>query len=127
MQLFLAEWEKQQRITTSGVHRAAIEKIAESIQRSPEQPISNDDLAESLGITAKHFISIFKNHIGVPPQKYRQQQLVKKACVLLLDTSMTVQEISYALGVDDPLYFSRLFRSVQGVSPRDYRKHRSIH
>ncbi len=126
LQLFLAEWEKQQRITTSGVHRAAIEKIIESIQRSPEQPISNDDLAESLGITAKHFISIFKSHVGAPPQKYRQQQLIKKACVLLLDTSMTVQEISYALGVEDPLYFSRLFRSIQGISPRDYRKHRSI-
>lgn len=122
VQLFLAEWEKQQHITIPSVHRASIEKIALAIQQSPEHSISNDDLADSLGITTKHFISIFKNHIGMPPQKYRLQQLIKKACVLLQDTTMTVQEISYALGVNDPQYFSRLFKSIQGVSPKEYRK-----
>ncbi|MBP3392780.1 MAG: helix-turn-helix transcriptional regulator [Clostridia bacterium] len=123
LQLFLAEWEKQQRATVSGVHRAAIEKIAVEIQQTPERPISNDELAAELGITPKHFISIFKNYIGMPPQKYRLHQLMGKACILLQNTTMTVQEISYALDVEDPLYFSRLFRSYRGVSPLKYRKH----
>ena len=41
---------------------------------------------------------------------------------LLRSTNMTVQEIAYTLQLDDPYYFSRLFRSVYDMSPREYRK-----
>ncbi len=121
LQLFLTEWEKQQR-KLPGVHLTAIEAIAERIQRSPEEPVSNDALAAELGISTKHFISTFKSYIGMPPQKYRSHALIAKACLLMQDTTMTVQEIAYTLNFDDPLYFSRLFSQIQGISPRSYRK-----
>ena len=34
---------------------------------------------------------------------------------------MTVREISFELGYDDPYYFSRLFKKVMGISPMQYR------
>lgn len=83
------------------------------------------ELAEECGLSNCYFITLFKQYTGCSPQQYRLRELVSKACTLLLDTTMTIQKISYTLGIDDPLYFSRLFRSIQGISPRDYRKHRT--
>jgi AraC-like DNA-binding protein len=46
------------------------------------------------------------------------------AARLLETTSLNVKEIADVLGYDDPFYFSRLFKSVNGLAPREYRKSR---
>jgi len=43
---------------------------------------------------------------------------------LLTYSSMTVSEVGYALGFDDPAYFSRAFRADVGQSPADFRRMR---
>ena len=47
---------------------------------------------------------------------------IRKACELLDQTELTVQEIAVAIGYDDPYYFSRIFKKIQGVSPSAYRQ-----
>lgn len=121
--LFISELELQ----TGGAsphskYRFLIEKITEQMQERPETPISNDELARQCGISKSHFINLFKQHTGCSPKQYRLRELIQKACVLLDTTVLNIQEISFSLGIDDPLYFSRLFKSIQGVSPREYRK-----
>jgi AraC-like DNA-binding protein len=49
---------------------------------------------------------------------------MKRARQLLETTSMNVKEIAGQLGYEDPFYFSRLFKSVSGVAPSDYRSAR---
>ncbi|HXR07467.1 MAG TPA: helix-turn-helix domain-containing protein, partial [Candidatus Acidoferrum sp.] len=46
---------------------------------------------------------------------------MRQACRLLAATSMSVKEVAAVLGYDDPFYFSRLFKSVNGTPPTDYR------
>ena len=41
---------------------------------------------------------------------------------LLRFTDMTVDEVGVAVGMGDANYFSRMFRKVEGISPREYRK-----
>ncbi len=127
--LMMAELERQLSHTAQphDKHRPFIEELAERLRRVPEEPLYTAEEAAKCGLSECYFITLFKQHTGLSPHRYRLRELVGKACVLLQDTTMTVQEISYTLGVDDPLYFSRLFRSIQGLSPRDYRKHRSIY
>lgn len=126
--LLLAELEHQFR-TTELVHKkhhSFIEELAERLRHSPEEPLCTAHEAAKCGLSECYFITLFKQYTGLSPHRYRLRELTNKACVLLQDTSMTVQEIAYMLGVEDPLYFSRLFRSIQGISPRDYRKYRNI-
>lgn len=127
--LFLAELERQFRTTAlvHEKHHPFIEELAERLHRSPEEPLCTAQEAAKCGLSECYFITLFKQYTGLSPHRYRLRELINKACVLLQDTTMNIQEISYTLGVDDPLYFSRLFRSIQGISPRDYRKYRSIH
>ena len=47
---------------------------------------------------------------------------MERACYLLDTNNQPVSRVAQALGYDDPQYFSRLFRKVTGLSPRDYRK-----
>ena len=51
---------------------------------------------------------------------------MERACALLADTGCSVQEVSASVGFEDPFYFSRAFKDVKGISPRQYAiQHRS--
>ena len=53
--------------------------------------------------------------------EYVQKTRIRNAQSLLRDTNISIQEVSYSVGIDDPLYFSKTFRKLVGLSPRDYR------
>lgn len=65
--------------------------------------------------------------VGVPPARYLMAQRIKEACRLLAETDTPVGEIAGFLRFDDPLYFSRKFRSVTGLTATDYRRRYRAH
>jgi AraC-like DNA-binding protein len=71
-----------------------------------------------------HFIKVFKQAMGATPQAYMNLLLIDKAKLLLKNTALPISEIARELGVDDSLYFSRLFKKHCGVSPARYRANR---
>ena len=64
---------------------------------------------------------IFKERTGHSPVNYVNLMKVKEACAMLDNTKMKVNQICHKLGIDDPYYFSRLFSSIMGMSPKAYR------
>ena len=80
-----------------------------------------DMLAKSTALSKRHFISRYKALTGLPPIAHFIHMKMERACYLLDTTDKPVKTISNELGYDDPLYFSRLFRKIIGVSPRRYR------
>jgi AraC-like DNA-binding protein len=86
----------------------------------PHKP-SNEELASFAYMSKYHFIKVFKATMGETPQSYLNRLLMDKAKLLLQSTALSVAEISQKLGVEDPLYFSRLFKKHYGISPSYYR------
>ncbi len=84
--------------------------------------LSNDELAKLCGMSKFHFIRRFTQKTGKTPQKYRTDLLLSKSATMLTDTNLKVSQIAAALGFDDSLYFSRLFKKSYGTSPLEYRK-----
>jgi len=80
------------------------------------------DIAKQYDLSPSHFIRSFKAAYGVTPNEYRQNYRVSKAMNLLKMTNLSVQDVAYQCGFEDPLYFSRIFRKRAGVSPTKYRK-----
>lgn len=78
--------------------------------------------AELCGISESYFHMLFKKWSGLSPVDYRNRLRVAHAKSILSNTSMSVSEIAASVGFDDQFYFSRVFKSVTGVSPQKYRK-----
>lgn len=82
----------------------------------------NEEYAKMCGISKYHFIHLFTECKGCSPSKYKSNLLMQKAAELLRISSVPMNEIADMLGFDDPLYFSKKFKTNYGMSPSEYRK-----
>lgn len=80
------------------------------------------DVAKYIGIHRSYLTGIFKKKMRVSPQEYLMLCRIKQACKLLEETNNPIQEISRKVGYDNPLTFSKTFKSYCGMSPRAYRQ-----
>lgn len=103
---------------TGNVVDAAIHYMRENI----ENRISIQDVIKYIGYSASRFATLFKQQTGKTPLNYFNQLKIQRSCSLLKNTDMKINQIFYKIGIDDCLYFSRLFSKIMGMSPRDYRE-----
>lgn len=80
------------------------------------------EYAEKLNITPNHLNKRVKEEIGKTTSEIIREITILEAKVLLLQTNMSINEISMELGFDDASYFSRLFKSETNYTPSNYRK-----
>ncbi len=64
---------------------------------------------------------------GYSPNEYIRIMRMKKAAMLLRETNMTVAEVSYQVGLNDPFYFSKCFKSQFGITPSAYQRGEEPH
>lgn len=77
--------------------------------------------AGKLNISAKHLSDVLKKQTGLTAKQSIEQFVMQEAKSLLKQTDLSIKEIVYLLGYEDPSYFTKLFRSKAGVTPQDYR------
>ncbi len=86
------------------------------------EDISIDEYAQSNHVSISWFIRNFKQCTGSTPMQYILSKRIYNAEILLHDSSYNVTEIAQIVGYDNPLYFSRIFKKIKGLSPSEYRK-----
>lgn len=84
--------------------------------------ISNDELADVCGISAKHFMKLFKERYKTSPQEFIMRQRLKKAQHTLANTNLSVDAIAESLGFCNASHFIRRFSNSYGISPSKYRR-----
>jgi AraC-like DNA-binding protein len=85
------------------------------------EEVTVEDIAESSGLNRSYFGKIFKETVGKSPQEFLISYRMIKAAELLKLTRYPINEIGSAVGYPNKLHFSRAFKSVYGVSPRNWR------
>lgn len=97
--------------------------IATMIKKNYTMPIKISKLAHELNITRNYLFMLFKKEYGVSPQEYLISYRIKKAKQFLEDTTtnLSIKEISTMVGIENPLYFSRLFSARVGMTPSEYK------
>ena len=80
------------------------------------------DIASYIGITRSYLTHIFKQRMEISPQEYLLSYRLEQSSRLLRTTGMSVQEIAEAIGYENPLTFSKMFKNVYGMSPKYYRQ-----
>jgi len=78
--------------------------------------------AEVCGISERNFYASFKKWSGKTPVDYRNEIRMTAAASLLKRSNLSVGEIAFKTGFEDPYYFSRIFKKSMGLSPAAYRK-----
>ncbi|BDI31004.1 AraC family transcriptional regulator [Capsulimonas corticalis] len=87
-----------------------------------ETEIDLPAMARELGVSYETFRKGFQKHYGVSPGLYRTQRRLAVAGSLLKLTTMTHQRIASHLGFSDEFHFSKRFKQIVGVTPREYRR-----
>lgn len=92
------------------------------MQENLEKKLSGDEVAVTVGMGYSRFRKAFREYTGFAPAQYMTELKTTKSKELLTNTSMTCQEIAYALGFESPSYFNVVFRRKTGMTPNDYRE-----
>jgi AraC family transcriptional regulator, transcriptional activator of pobA len=77
--------------------------------------------ADKLNISPKNLSEILKNETGLSAKQGIEEFLMFESKSLLKQTQMSIKEIVYWLGYEDPSYFTKRFKSKEGITPLDYR------
>ena len=86
-----------------------------------EKRLTLDEIAKHVGYSTSHFLTLFNQRTGYTPLAYFNQLKIQQACQLLDFSNMKINQICYKIGIEDTYYFSRLFRKIMGMSPREYK------
>ena len=84
-----------------------------------EQPSVNT-IAEKLSLTTNSLYRIVKEYSGVSPKDFFTNRLMIEAQRKLHYSTLSVKELAYELGFNDPDYFSRLFKKCTGKSITEF-------
>ena len=85
------------------------------------EPVTLDELANSVGLSVSYFSEVFRDETHHSPIAFLAQLRVRAACHLLDLTDKPVKVVATEIGYRDPYYFSRVFKKNMGVSPQQYR------
>lgn len=81
-----------------------------------------EDVSRVVSVSPQYFSKLFKEETGFNFIEYLTNSRIEKAKELIKNSPMSMKEVCYEVGYNDPNYFSRLFKKIVGVSPTDYLK-----
>ncbi|MBC7958293.1 MAG: helix-turn-helix transcriptional regulator [Vallitaleaceae bacterium] len=90
------------------------------------EPIHIDDVAAISYLSTRQFARVFKKSFEMSPKEYLIKLRLDYACRLMEQSHKTISEVALESGFSDISFFSRIFKSKIGVSPKIYRKSRII-
>lgn len=86
------------------------------------EPISVDQLAQSVHISRRACFRLFQKNLHITPVEYIRSYRLQKACQLLAGTKESITQIAYSCGLGSSSYFGKIFREAYHCTPAQYRK-----
>ena len=86
-----------------------------------DKDVDLTELAGLVGLSRYHFTREFKTSFGLPPHQYLLGLRVQRACAMLINTSRSITDIALDIGFSCSSDFSRTFKKVMNMTPRDFR------
>lgn len=105
-----------------GSNQPKLTEAVELMEANLEELLNLDDLASLVGISRRQLERLFRKYLHCVPRRYYLDLRLKKARQLLLQTSESVSEIAIACGFVSSSHFSKSYREIFGLSPREERR-----
>lgn len=91
------------------------------IYRHYAENITLESLSKQFFMSAGHISHLFQQEYQISPINYLIDVRFSKAKAFLINTDMTIADIAYTVGYQNPTHFTKLFMKRIGYSPNDYR------
>ena len=114
--------------TLTCIHRAPsnIDVIIYDVKKYIDQnyniPLTLDALAAQVHLSPGYFSKLFKREMGENLSTYIVNTRIEQAKLLLKTTDKKTYEIAESVGIYDPVYFSKIFKKITGLKPKEYRQ-----
>ncbi|MBN8235111.1 AraC family transcriptional regulator [Halobacillus kuroshimensis] len=109
-----------------GVGRQSFSPLVERAQKYIFQNLTKDltlkEIAETLNVNPNYLSGVFTKETGVSITQFINQQRITEAKELLCITEHSLMDISMLLGYNSQSYFTRVFKSVEGIGPKEFRQ-----
>lgn len=79
-------------------------------------------VAEKIQIDRTYLYRLFKEETGMSVIEYINWCRIRRACTMLSNTSAQIKDVALSVGFSDQLYFSKVFKKINGITPTEYRK-----
>ncbi|MBT9776847.1 response regulator [Clostridium sp. MCC353] len=97
-----------------------IQNIMQYVENHINEKLLLNDVAAIFSISPNYLGHLFKKTTSMGFNEYVTQAKVSKAKYLMFHTDMKIYEIAAQLGFENSFYFSRVFKKIEGCSPRQY-------
>ena len=117
--------EDRQRIPLQlhlGANQPKLTEAVILMEANLEEPISLDELSSYVGISRRQLERLFQKHLNCVPTRYYLNLRLNRARLLLLQTSKSIVDIALACGFISAPHFSKCYRDMFGIPPRDERR-----
>ncbi len=98
-----------------------IKTILDYISANYMNPITIDELANSVNLSKHYFMRFFKKYMGMTCIEYINDYRLNLATELLLTTTKQITEVSTEIGITNLSYFNRIFKKKYHMTPKEYR------
>lgn len=92
------------------------------IDARAREPLDLETMAGEAGLSAFHFLRLFRAVLGVTPHQYLVRARLRHAARLLAEEERSVTDVAYDVGFGDLSNFVRTFHRAAGISPRAFRR-----
>lgn len=101
---------------------ATIRQVKQFIIDHSHEDISLESLGKKVGLSPIYISKMFKEKLGINYIDFLTECRIEKAKSLMCDPEKSIKEISYEVGYHEPNYFSKVFKKICHMSPKEYRK-----
>lgn len=86
-----------------------------------QEELTLEALADKVHLSPSYISKLFKRETGENLSVYIQNVRIRQAKLLLSTTDLKTYEVAERVGIPDPVYFSRTFKKITGMKPKDFR------
>lgn len=97
-----------------------ITNVQKYINHHITEHLSLNEVSGVFGLSPNYLSILFKKNCGLGFSEYISQAKINRAKVMMLEQDKKIYEIADELGFESAFYFSKVFKKVEGISPRDY-------
>jgi AraC-like DNA-binding protein len=112
--------ERSGTATRESAYPEAVRNAITFLRENYDVPFSAARTAETVGLSASYLRALFERWLGESPKRFHTRCRMEQAKRLLREQQLTVAEAAFHVGFTDVAHFSRIFKQVVGIAPRDY-------